>query len=296
MVILNQVTKQMADKKYIDIERIFKEKNPGAYKWTPKFLINYIKKVVHEDDINRFENANHEKFEFEYLDAALKEVDAKVTFSGIENVPQTGACIIASNHPLGGIDGMALLQIVGNVRKDLSFLVNDMLTRLVNFGKLFVPVNKVGATSGQNLRRIDEIYASDGVTMIFPAGLVSRKIDGKIQDLKWNRSFIKKAIQYQQPIIPVLIDGKLSPFFYRFSSFRKTIGIKANIEMLYLVNELYKLKNNTTHIVFGPAIAPSVFDKSKNHDEWAELMRQYVYQLNVNPSLKFEAFASNKMV
>lgn len=280
----------MSDKKYIDIEKVFKEKNPGAYKWTPKFLISYIKKVVHESDINRFENANHDKFEFDYLDAALDEVKAKITYSGLENVPQSGACIIASNHPLGGIDGMALLQIVGKVRKDLSFLVNDMLTKLVNFGKLFVPVNKVGATSGQNLRRIDEVYASNGVTMIFPAGLVSRKIKGEVQDLKWNRSFIKKAVQYQQPIVPVLIDGRLSPFFYRLSSFRKGIGVKANIEMLYLVDELYKLKNNATHITFGKAISPAIFDKSKSHDEWAELMRRFVYELKARPKLGFDEF------
>lgn len=284
----------MAGKKYIDIEKIFKEKNPGAYKWTPKFLINYIKRVVHEDDVNRFENENHEKFEFEYLDAALKEVAAKITFSGLENVPRSGACIVASNHPLGGIDGMALLQIVGTVRKDLSFLVNDILTQLVNFGKLFVPVNKVGATSGQNLRRIDEVYASDGVTMIFPAGLVSRKIDGKIQDLKWNRSFIKKAVQYNQPVVPVLVNGKLSSFFYRFSNFRKSIGIKANIEMLYLVNELYKLRNNATHIIFGKPIPAEVFDKSRSADEWAEAMRQYVYELKDNPDLSFKAYIDRR--
>lgn len=284
----------MAGKKYIDIEKIFKEKNPGAYKWTPKFLINYIKRVVHEDDVNRFENENHEKFEFDYLDAALKEVAAQITFSGLENVPRSGACIIASNHPLGGIDGMALLQIVGTVRKDLSFLVNDILTQLVNFGKLFVPVNKVGATSGQNLRRIDEVYASDGVTMIFPAGLVSRKIDGKIQDLKWNRSFIKKAVQYNQPVVPVLVNGKLSPFFYRFSNFRKSIGIKANIEMLYLVNELYKLRNNATHIIFGKPIPAEVFDKSRSADEWAEAMRQYVYELKDNPDLSFKAYIDRR--
>jgi putative hemolysin len=222
------------------------------------------------------------------------EVNAKITFSGLENVPTTGACIIASNHPLGGIDGMALLQIVGKVRKDLSFLVNDILTQLVNFGKLFVPVNKVGATSAQNLRRIDEIYANDGVTMIFPAGLVSRKIGGIVQDLKWNRSFIRKAIQYQQVIIPVLIDGKLSPFFYNFSSFRKKLGIKANIEMLYLVNELYKLKNNITHITFGPAISPDVFTKEHSLDEWAELMRQYVYQLKHDAQLQFTSFVKNR--
>lgn len=282
----------MEQKKYIDIDRIFKEKNPGAYKWTPKFLINYIKRIVHEDDINRFENENHDKFEFDYLDQALNEVNAIISYTGLENIPKEGACIIASNHPLGGIDGMALIQIVGKVRRDVSFLVNDILTKLVNFGKLFVPVNKIGATSGQNLRRIDEVYANEGVTMIFPAGLVSRKIEGKVQDLKWNRSFIKKSIQYNQPIIPVLVNGQLSPFFYRLSNFRKFVGVKANIEMLYLANEMYKLNGKPIHFIFGKPIIPSVFNASKTPDQWAEYLRLYVYELAKNPNLSFKDYVN----
>lgn len=281
----------MAFKKYVDIDKIFRDKNPSAHKWTPSFLVNYIKNIVHEEDINRFENANHHKFEFEYLEAALEEVSAKITWSGLENVPAEGGCIIASNHPLGGIDGMALIQIVSKVRKDIHFLVNDILTRLENFGSLFVPVNKVGANAAQNLRRIDQIYAGGNVTMIFPAGLVSRKIDGVIQDLPWNRSFIRKAVQYKQPVIPVLVQGKLSKFFYRLSSFRKMLGIKANIEMLYLPNEMYKLRNNSTHIHFGKPIPYTVFDNSRKPDEWAECMRTYVYEMGKNPELSFEEYA-----
>lgn len=281
----------MGFKKYVDIEKIFREKNPAAYKWTPKFLVNYIKRVVHEEDINRFENENHHKFEFEYLDAALAEVNAHITYSGLENVPKEGGCIMASNHPLGGIDGMALIQIVGKIRKDIRFLVNDILTRLENFGSLFVPVNKVGANAAQNLRRIDEVYAGQNVTMIFPAGLVSRKINGVVQDLTWNRSFIKKAVQYQKPVIPVLVQGHLSKFFYRLSSFRKMLGIKANIEMLYLPHEMYKLRNNVTHIQIGKPIPPETFDNSKKPEEWAECLRTYVYEMGKNPSLSFASYA-----
>ncbi|HTO15312.1 MAG TPA: 1-acyl-sn-glycerol-3-phosphate acyltransferase [Edaphocola sp.] len=283
----------MTKEKYIDIDKVFKEKNPKAYRLTPKFLINYIKKIVHEEDLNRFENENHEKFEFEYLDAALSEIGVTLTYSGLENVPIEGGCIVASNHPLGGIDGMALLQIVGKVRRDLRFLVNDMLTNLVNFKRLFVPVNKVGATSTENLKHIDEIYASDQVTMIFPAGLVSRKIDGKVQDLKWNKSFVRKAVQYKKPVIPVLVEGQLSPFFYRLSNFRKMIGVQANIEMIYLANEMYKLKNTTAHFIFGKPIQPETFDKRKKPEEWAELVREFVYQLKDYPELSFEDYLKN---
>ncbi len=281
----------MTQVKYIDVEKIFKEKNPAAYKWIPNFLINYIKKIVHEDDLNRYENANHHKLEFDYLDAALLEVKANVTYSGLENIPLTGGCIIASNHPLGGIDGMALIQIVGKVRKDVRFLVNDILKKLVNFGDLFVPVNKIGANAAENLRRIDAIYASEMATIIFPAGLVSRKIDGVIQDLAWNRSFIKKAVQYKKPVIPVVIEGQLSKFFYRLSSFRKKLGIKANIEMLYLANEMYKQQNSKTHITIGKPISYTVFDKSKKPDEWAACFRAYIYAMAKDINLDFQTFS-----
>lgn len=280
--------------KYIDVAGLFKEKNPAAYKWTPSFLINYIRRIVHEEDINRFQNENIQNFEFDYLDAALAEVGAKITYSGLENIPKSGACILASNHPLGGLDGMALLKVVGQVRKDICFLVNDILTKLENFGRLFVPVNTLGATSGQNLRRIDEVYSNDGLTMIFPAGLVSRKIDGVVQDLKWNRSFIKKAIQYKQPILPVLLVGQLSPFFYGLSRLRKAVGIKANVEMLYLANELYKMKGKSIHIIFGKTVPYEVFDKTKSHDEWADLLRAYVYQLKEKPEQSFEDFVASQ--
>jgi putative hemolysin len=265
--------------KFIDIEKIFKDKNPGAYKWIPSFLINYIKKIVHEDRINRFVARSENLHEFDYLDAALKEVGANITFTGLENIPQDGNIIVASNHPLGGLDGMALLQVIGKRRKDIQFLVNDILTNLKNFGRLFVPVNKVGVNATDNLRRIEEIYAGNGGVVVFPAGLVSREQEGVIKDLEWSKSFITRAQKYDRVVVPTFIKGKLSNRFYNLSKWRKRFGIKANIEMLYLADEMFLQEGASIHITFGPPIAPSVFVKSKNPKLWAQELKDYVYTL-----------------
>ncbi len=274
--------------KLIDIEKIFKEKNPSAYKWTPGFLIRYIQKVVHENRINRFHASAQNLHEFEYLDAALKEIGSNITYEGLENIPTNGNFIVASNHPLGGIDGMALAQVVAKKRKDIRFLVNDILTYL-NFGKIFVPVNKVGGNALDNIKRIEAVFASDQNVLIFPAGLVSRRNNGVIKDLEWSKSFIAKAVKYKKDVIPVFIKGSLSNWFYGLSSFRKKIGIKANIEMLYLADEMFAQCNKNIHIKIGKPISYAVFNKSKNTKEWAQIFKEHVYKLENNLNTPFEA-------
>ncbi len=280
----------MLQKKYIDIHKIFKDKNPGAYKWTPNFLINYVKKIVHEDQINALQNRATNLTGFAYCAEAMKEVGMHIHCKGIENIPQQGGFILASNHPLGGIDGMALLQTVGTVRQDIRFLVNDLLKSLENFGELFVPVNKLGSTSLQNLRRIEEEYKSERGVLIFPAGLVSRRQKGVIKDLDWNKSFVTKAVHYNKPIVPVHLSGQLSNWFYNLSAARKMIGIKANLEMLYLADEMFAQKGKDFFITIGQPIEASVFTKDKKTNEWANLVRDFVYELSTNPNAMFANF------
>jgi putative hemolysin len=282
----------VSDKKYIDINKIFKDKNPSAYQWTPNFLINYIRKIVHEDDLNRFLNREIDKFGFDYCDAALLEIGIGVTHQGSENVPSSGGFILSSNHPLGGVDGMALIQVVGRMRKDIRFLVNDLLKNLENFGDLFVPVNKLGSNATENLRRIEEIYASEQGVLIFPAGLVSRRGPNKVvKDLEWHRSFVSKAIKYNHPIVPTHLSGELSNWFYGLSAFRKIIGIKANIEMLYLADEMYAQGKKTMMITIGKPIPANVFDKTRKPAEWAQVLRDFIYELPKDINADFIKFA-----
>lgn len=277
--------------KYIDVEKILKEKAPKFYKLLPRFVLRWIKKILHEDEINTvMAKIGHLK-DLEFNDAVLNELNTHIISIGDNNIPETGSIIIASNHPLGGLDGMALIKAVSKIRKDIKFIVNDILLKLENYSGIFVGVNKLGNTPKQALLNVEKVFTSDNAILFFPAGLVSRKqkINGQwqIQDLKWNKTFVQKSSQYQKPIIPVFIEGRNSDFFYNLSYWRKKLGIKGNIEMLFLPDEMFKQKNQTIKIYFGKPIPPSTFDKSKSFEQWAELLKQYVYSGSIQKNISF---------
>jgi len=266
-------------KKTIDIEKILKEKNPAAYRWLPKFIINWLKRKINEDRINECVWINRHNYGYAFNDGCLDYVSAKVTWEGLENIPNTGGVIVASNHPLGGIDGLAAIHAISQKRKDVRAIVNDILTNLVNFDGVLMGVNLVGGTTMDKLKLVDSFYGSTGVSFIFPAGLVSRKQNGEIKDLEWKKSFVTKAIQHNQPVIPLYVYGKNSKFFYNFAYWRKKLGIKLNIEMLFLPDEMFSQSNKNIHLKFGKPIMPTVFDKSKTHLQWAQTVKQMVYDL-----------------
>ncbi len=269
---------QSADnKKFIDIDAIFKAKNPGLYRILPRFIFSYLKRVAHQDDINDFIRRHGHRQEFDFVDAIVDEFGAHIEVAGTENIPKTGGCIFAANHPLGGLDAMALVQIVGRTRKDIRFIVNDILLQLKNLKGIFIGVNKHGKNTPDIYANLDDLYASGSGVLIFPAGLVSRKRNGKIRDLDWRKSFITKARKNELDVIPVFIKGKNSEFFYNLARFRERIGIKANIEMLYLADEMYRQKNQTITVIFGKPIPHQMFDKSRTDQEWAQLVKEHVY-------------------
>lgn len=265
------------NKKFIDVDSIFRDKNPGLYRFLPRFLLSYLKKVVHQDEINDFINRHGHRQELDFVDAIIDEFQVNVKVKGLENVPPSGGCVIAANHPLGGLDAMALVQMVGRKRKDIKFIVNDILLQLKNLKGIFTGVNKHGKNTAEVYSGLDDLYASGQAVLIFPAGLVSRKQNGHIRDLDWKKSFVTRARKNDLPVVPVFIEGKNSSFFYNLSRFRGKLGIKANIEMLYLADEMYRQKNQTITIIFGKPIAPNHFDKSKTDQEWAQIVKEHVY-------------------
>ena len=265
--------------KFIDVEKIIDGKNPAILKWTPKFLLNYLKKTIHQEDINKVLSENKDKFDYEFCVDIIKRFNIKVEVEGVENVPKKGGCILAANHPLGGMDAIAIVTVINSYRSDIQFIVNDILLHLKNLKGMFVGVNKHGSNSKESLRSVGDLFSSDKATFVFPAGLVSRKRKGKIQDLEWKKAFITQAKKHDKVIVPVYVEGSLTNFFYNLSNFRTTIGIKANIEMLYLAKETFKQKNKTIKIIFGEPIEPSFFDKSKHDKEWAMWVKDKVYQL-----------------
>lgn len=266
--------------KFIDIEKVIKSKNEKLYKWLPQFLVNYIKKIVHEDDINQILLENKDLFDEAFCNEIVERFNLKVVVKGIENIPKEGPIILAANHSLGGMDAMAVVSGLSKRRKDIRFIVNDILMNMRNLKGLFVGVNKHGKSSKESFNSINKLFASDKAVFIFPAGLVSRRKKGVVKDLVWKRTFILKAKELGTSIIPIHIDGGLSNFFYNLSNTREKLGIKSNIEMLYLANEQFKLRDRTITLTVGEPILSKDLDSSKSNYELAQWVKEQVYLLN----------------
>lgn len=257
----------------IDIDKILEAKAPGLKKWLPRFLVDYVKRTIHQDDINEFILRKRDVKGLAYAEDIIEKFGAHVSIYGLENVPDDGRFIFASNHPLGGLDGMAFLHAVGKKHTDLKFPVNDILLYLKNFDEIFLPVNKVGTTGRKAAILMEEAFASDSQVLMFPAGLCSRKRGGKIVDLEWKKGFVTKAIQYKRDIIPVHITGRNSDFFYNLSNIRTCLGVKVNIEMLYLVDEMYKQQGQHIDVYFGKPIRWEEFKGRKTQEIVAEIKK-----------------------
>lgn len=267
------------NKKFIDIEEVIRKKNPRLLKIFPKFLIKGFKKIIYQDEVNNAIENNKNSEGLHFVSGILNDFGTRYEVSGYENIPDTGRFIFAANHPLGGLDGMVLMDAIGKKYPNVKFIVNDLLLNIKNLESLFIPVNKHGRQSVDYARRIEEAYNSDVQVLYFPAGLCSRKIKGVITDLQWHKNFIIKAIQSHRDIIPVYIEGRNTNFFYNLANLRKFMGIKVNIEMVFLVGEMFKQRKKIIHLQIGKPIPVSTFDSSKHPSEWAEFVREKVYAM-----------------
>lgn len=264
--------------KYIDIREVIRKKNANLLRVLPAFVLAYIRRILHQNDINAFMAAHGQEQGLDFVRSVLCNFGVDVQVKGIENIRRTGGVIYAANHPLGGLDAMALMHVLGNYRTDLKFLVNDILTNLEQLEPLFIPVNKHGSQGRGALLALDETLRSEQAFLVFPAGLVSRKLPEGIADLEWKKTFVGQARKYAKDVVPVYIEGRNSSFFYNFARLRKFLGIKANLEMFYLVDEMYAQKDKVITIHFGKPIAYGTFDRSRKDGEWASWVRELVYQ------------------
>lgn len=268
----------MSTDKLIDIDNLIASKNKRLAKLLPRFIVKYLKRILHQDEINTFITNAKNKRDEDFCTEVIEKFNITVNVSGEENIPTHGGAIMVMNHPLGGMDAMAIVHALRHKRTDFRFIVNDLLLQLKNLNGIFLGVNKHGKNEKSFHTQMENLFASPHLIGIFPAGLVSRKIKGEVMDLEWKKTFVKYAKRYDKPVIPIHIEGELTPFFYRLSNFRRAIGIKANLEMLYLSDELHRQKNKTITITIGSPIHLSTFEKMKDQ-QIAQEVKQIVYSL-----------------
>lgn len=269
----------------IDIKEIIKEKSSVLAKIT--FFVSWMRRLLHEKEINDFLSIYGGLQGIPFTRAVIEFFQVKTETIMTSPLPTNGRYIFVANHPLGGLDGIALIKVLSETYKEIRFPVNDILLAIKNFQPLLLPINKHGKQSREVAEKIRAACASlDQQVIMFPAGLVSRKIKGKIADLRWQKNVINQAKKHKRDIIPVYISGKNSKRFYRISNLRKCLGLP-NIEMLTLADEMFKQKNNPPlKMIFGEPISYTVFEaqppgisKKNSAQYWADYLKKQVYDL-----------------
>ncbi len=263
----------------VNLEKVIADKNPALARWLPRFVIAYLKRIVHQDDVNRILHSYAQLPPVEFIRASLQDLRIGYSSVGIERLDPTSRYLFAANHPFGGMDGLMLLDELDRYFSSGRIIVNDLLMNIKPLAPLFVPINKHGRQNSTYARMMHEALEGPEQVATFPAGLCSRRIRGQVCDLDWKPSFIKNAISSHRDIVPVYFEGHLSNFFYNLSNLRTFLGIKANLEMFYLVDELFKQQGRHFHIVFGEPIPWQEIAAEGSPRKWCNEVRQRVYAL-----------------
>ena len=269
--------------KTIDIDNILKSKMGGKAKYVPRFASAWLKHIVHQDQVNEFLHSARDLKGVPWLDATLKYLDITLKVEGEENLPPKDdgkLYTFVSNHPLGGIDGVAIGSVVGHhYDGNFRYLVNDLLMNLPGLAPLCIGINKTGKKGRDFPAMVEAGFASQNHMVMFPAGLCSRRINGEIHDIPWKKTFITKSVQNQRDVVPIHFGGQNSNFFYRLANICKRLGIKFNIAMLFLADEMFKNTHQTFTVKIGKPIPWQTFDNTKTPMEWALFVEDTVYKL-----------------
>ncbi|MBQ3632494.1 MAG: glycerol acyltransferase [Prevotella sp.] len=275
---------QTITEKTIDIEAVLRSKMGSKARWVPRFAVKWLKHIAHEDQVNEFLWQARDLTGTPWLVACLNFLGVKIEVEGMENLPSKDderLYTFVSNHPLGGIDGVAIGSVLGRQYNDrFRYLVNDLLMNLPGLAPLCIPINKTGKQSRDFPRMVEAGFKSQNHILMFPAGLCSRRRHGEVCDLDWKKTFITKSVETQRDVVPIHFEGHNSKFFYRLSNISDRLVKKVNIAMLFLVDEMFKNTGNTFRIHIGKPISWQTFDKSRTPAEWAAFVKEQVYRLN----------------
>ena len=268
----------------IDIDKVLRDKAGKKAGYIPRFMVSWLKKTIHQEEINAFLEEEGDRQGVPWLWDCLRYLGVELKVEGRENLPSPSdgkLYTFVSNHPLGGQDGVALGAVLGeHYDGRIKYLVNDILMNLHGLAPLCIPINTTGKKGRDFPKMVEAGFAGNDHIIMFPAGLCSRRQkDGQIRDLAWKKTFITKSVSSQRDVVPIFFSGSNSKFFYRLANICKRLHIKFNVAMLFLVDEMYKNRNKTFTIKIGKPIPWQTFDRSRSDQEWAAYVREKVYQL-----------------
>ena len=260
----------------IDVDAILKAKL-GDRK-VPRPIKGLIKRFLHQDDFNAYFCKGDVGYEF--VEGFIRYIDVEIDVIGQENIPPQGRFTFVSNHPLGMLDaGFETAWLARRYNENVAVPANDFMMSLKQVGAYLVPVNKVGTQDRGLSQLLDEAFRSDKQMLFFPAGLCSREINGVVTDIPWKKTFLTKSRETQRDIIPVWFSGRNSKRFYRISNWCKRLGLKTNLAMYTLPDELFRCRGKRYKMVIGKPIPHTMFTTDKTDSQWTTYVREQVYSL-----------------
>ncbi len=263
----------------LDIPAIIASKAPKAAKYIPGFVYRYLKRILHQDELNEIITNGWECSPQGFVQQVFKGWKITYTIEGLDKLDPKGRYIFASNHPFGGMDGMMIADCLIEHFGDARVVVNDILMHLEPLKPIWIPVNTLGAQNPEYVRLFDEGFASNHPILMFPAGICSRVVDGKITDLQWKNTFVRRAHATGREVVPMHVEGSLHKGFYRMYKLRKALGIKANIEMLFLVDGMFRQNGKHFTMRVGEPISPAELKSLGSPREQVEAVRKKTYSL-----------------
>lgn len=254
----------------------------------PRVVIRLLERLICQDEINYVLREYGQYEGMEFVEKLMYYFGIKLEILGEERLPQNPRALFVCNHPLGGLDGICLSHLIGqHYHSDIRYIVNDMLLFLHPFRNIFVPVNTLHGQSRDSVKRVGDALSSDYPVISFPAGICSRLIDGKIQDLPWKNSFVKQALKSKRDIVPLFFYGYNSRSFYKIEQLRKKVGIKFNIGTALLPKEMFAAKGSCFTVAVGePLQYQNLIDSKLSVNDISALVRHKVYLLGEEFHLK----------
>lgn len=268
--------------KIIDIERAIREGNNRFFKSLPAFIIRFIIKFVHQDEMNATIYRNRHLTGVPFIKSILDGWNMKTVIKGSENIPESGRFVFVANHPVGAMDALTFFSVVYRYFPDIVSPSNELLNLIPNLRPLILGLNVFGKNTKETAVKLQQLFESDKQVLIFPSGEVSRRKKGIISDLVWHKSFITKSIQFKRDIVPVHISGRNSNLFYNVANLRKLLGIKLYLETMLLPHEMMKQKDSTITCTIGKVIPYQTFTSEFSPGEWAQKVKSIVYSLPEN--------------
>ena len=263
----------------VDLEKVIRESGSTLLRTLPRWVVHVLQRIMRQDELNSIHARHFRKVGMDYVDGLIEDFDLHIHTFGTEAIPPNGRHVYVANHPQGGLEAIAYLQVIHRLQGSVVSPSNMLFEYIPNLRPLIVGINVFSQNTREQIRAVNEAFASDRQIMIFPAGEVSRRIAGKIQDPKWHKTFITKAIQFGRDVVPCFISGRNSNRFYRIARLRRLLGLRLYAETILLPGEMLRNRGSGIDFHFGAPIPHSSFDGSRSYAQWAEQVRHITYAL-----------------